>query len=227
MCFSVQADLVAGAALLPVAALSLREVRCAREVPFASLPLVFAAHQLIEAVVWAGKDGHVSPGLTHLAAVAYLVIALPLLPTLVPLAVLLLEPRDRRARVAPFVAVGVVVSAYLTYALVTHHVTVEARPHSLHYSTGVQNGAVWGALYIAAVIGPAVLSGYRSIVVFGVANLVGLSVVAWLYTDAFVSLWCVYAAIVSVLVLAHLLRRRRLPEELRLSGDSPERVSVS
>ena len=36
MCFSPEADLVAGIALLPVAALSLREVRHVREVPFAA-----------------------------------------------------------------------------------------------------------------------------------------------------------------------------------------------
>jgi hypothetical protein len=63
MCFSVTADLAAGAALLPVAALSLREVRQWRELPCASLAAIFAAHQLIEAFVWAQQDGDVSPAL--------------------------------------------------------------------------------------------------------------------------------------------------------------------
>ena len=45
---------------------------------------------------------------------------------------------------------------------------------------------------------------------FGVVNLVGLTVVAWAYRDAFASLWCVYAAVSSVLVLVHLAHR---PEE--------------
>ena len=40
MCFSAEADLIVGVGLLPVAAVSLREVRRLREVPFASLPLV-------------------------------------------------------------------------------------------------------------------------------------------------------------------------------------------
>lgn len=48
MCFSLEADLAVGLALLPVGVLSLREVRRPREVPFASLPLVFSAHQLLE-----------------------------------------------------------------------------------------------------------------------------------------------------------------------------------
>jgi len=52
VCFSVEADLVAGAALLPIGVVTLREVRHVRELPFAALPLLFAAHQLVEALVW-------------------------------------------------------------------------------------------------------------------------------------------------------------------------------
>lgn len=82
------------------------------------------------------------------------------------------------------------------------------------YHTGVENGAVWAVLYIAAVIGPALMSGYRSIVAFGLLNLMGLIVVAVLYSRGFASLWCVYAAAASILVLLHMVRRRRLPTRI-------------
>jgi hypothetical protein len=218
MCFSVQADVVAGLFLLPVGVLSLREVRHVREVPFASLPLVFAAHQLVEALVWAGTEGAVSCSVQHAAAVGYLIVALAVLPTLVPLAVLLLEPQGARLRVAPFVALGVVVSAYLGYVLATHPVGVVAFPHALDYDFGLESSLWWAVLYILAVIGPSVLSGYPSIVAFGVLNLVGLTVVAILYAEAFASLWCVWAGVTSVLVLVHMVRRRRLPDPHRLRG---------
>jgi hypothetical protein len=218
MCFSVQADVVAGLVLLPVGVLALREVRHVREVPFASLPLVFAAHQLVEAVVWAGTEGTVSCSVQHGAAVGYLIVALVVLPTLVPLAVLLLEPHQARLRVAPFVALGVVVSTYLAYVLATHPVGVVAFPHALDYDFGLTNSLWWAVLYIVAVIGPSVLSGYPSIVAFGVLNLVGLSVVAITYAEAFASLWCVWAGLTSVLVLLHMIRRRRLPDPHRLQG---------
>ncbi len=229
MCFSVEADLVAGTALLPVAALSLREVRCAREVPFAALPLLFAGHQLVEAVVWAGAEGHVSGGLQHLAAVAYAVFALPVLPTLVPLAVLLLEPPgSARRRVAPFVGLGLLVSVFLAWALVTGGVQATAHPHAITYGVDLPMGWLWAGLYIVAVIGPSLLSGYRSIVAFGALNLVGLTVVAIVYAQAFASLWCIYAAAASVTVLVHMYRRRHLPDDHRLHGEPlvPEHVSV-
>jgi len=213
------ADLVVGAALLPVAALSLREVRHQRELPFALLPAIFAAHQFIEAAVWAGQDGELAPGTAHLAMIAYLLIALPLLPTYVPLAVLLLEPRGARLRVAPFVLLGAIVSAYLAFVLLARPVGVTRHQHALAYHTGIQHGGLWTLLYIVAVIGPAVLSGYRSIVAFGVLNLVGIIVVGLIYIREFASLWCIYAAAASVLVLLHMVRRRRLPDPHRLRGE--------
>ncbi len=228
MCFSLQADLVAGAALTPIGILALREVRCAREIPFASLPLLFALHQLVEALVWAAADGYVSPHVGHAAAVAYVIFAVPILPTLMPLAVLLLEPRKARWRVAPFVGLGVVVSGVLTVALLTHPVTVSVHPHALGYGTGVSNGAFWTVLYIVAVIGPSVLSGYPTIVAFGVVNLVGLILVAIVYVEAFASFWCILAGIASVLVLVHMLRRRRLVDDDRMRGvQSPRRRARS
>jgi hypothetical protein len=218
MCFSVQSDLAVGVALLPVGALALREVRQVRELPFASLPLLFAAHQLIESLVWAGADGTVSREVQSAATMAYLVIALPVLPLLVPLAVLLLEPRTARRRVVGFAVLGAAVSAYFALVLLTSPVSVTVHPYALEYHTGVTNGWLWTALYIGAVIGPSVLSGYRSIVVFGVVNLVGLTLVALLYVEGFISLWCLQAAAASLLVLVHLIRRRRLPDADRLEG---------
>ncbi|MCW2795494.1 DUF6629 family protein [Nocardioides sp.] len=218
MCFSVEADLIAGVALLPVGVLALREVRHPREVPFASLPLLFALHQLVEALVWAGASGDVSDGVQRAAALAYVLFALPVLPTLVPLAVLMLEPRDARLRVAPFVALGLVVSAYLTVAVLQGPVEVRVHAHALAYGVGLENVTLWTVLYIAAVIGPSLLSGYPSIVAFGVLNLVGLTVVALLYREAFASLWCVYAACTSVLIVLHMVLRRRLTDPQRLQG---------
>ena len=206
MCFSTTADLVAGSALTPVAAASLARARAAREVPFAALPAIFAVHQLVEALVWAGDDGDISAQLAHAAAVFYAFIAFPLLPTLFSLAVVLLDPRPAR-RAMPFVALGAVVSAYFGYSMAVHGVAVTAHAHALSYNIGTSNGWVWGVLYVVAVIGPALLSGSPTIIAFGVVNLVGLTVVAIAYAKAFASLWCVYAALTSVLVLLHMIRR--------------------
>ncbi|WP_205314516.1 DUF6629 family protein [Nocardioides houyundeii] len=216
----MSADLTAGVALLPVAVVSLREVRTARELPFASLPLLFALHQLTEALVWHGASDYVSAGVQHAAALIYVLFAYPVLPVLVPLAVLLLEPHGRRQRVAPFVLLGAVVAAYLLWAVLDGPLVVREEPHALVYGVGLTYGTMWAVLYVVAVIGPSVLSGYPSIVVFGLLNLVGLTVVAIVYVEAFASLWCVYAALISTLVTVHMVLRRRLSDLHRLEGQA-------
>jgi hypothetical protein len=218
VCFSLEADLAVGVALVPVGILALREVRRARELPFAALPMLFAVHQLIEAVVWAGVEGGVTAAAQHAAAVAYLIIALPLLPVLVPFAVILLEPNGARLRVVPFLALGGIVASYFGASLASAPVGVVVHAHALVYETGIRHGALWSVPYVIAVIGASVCSGYRSIVAFGWVNLVGLSVVGVAYQDAFASLWCLYAAAASVLVLVHMVRRRRLPDLDRVHG---------
>jgi hypothetical protein len=209
VCFSTTADIAAGTALVPVAAVSLRAVQHRRQIPFAALPALFSLHQLIESLVWAGQDGDVSAGLAHAAAVAYVVIALPLLPALFPIAVLLIEPRATRARIVPFLAVGLAVSAVLGMALMRHGVTVTEHPHALEYAIGVPDATLWTVLYVGATMGSALLSSSRLIVAFGVVNGIGLTVVALAYAEAFASLWCVYAALASVLVMAHMIVSRR------------------
>ncbi len=222
VCFSLPADLVAGAVLAPIAVLSLREVRTRRELPFALLPTVFCAHQLIEALVWLGVEGRVPGWVQAAAALAYVLIALPLLPLLVPTAILLLEPRGYRMRGVPFVALGAVVAAVLLSAVLDGPIEVVRLDHALAYQVGLPAALLWVVLYVVAVTGPALMSGYRSIVAFGVLNVVGLTAVALLYAEAFASLWCVYAALTSVLILVHLRRRRRLPDPHRLEGEPHE-----
>lgn len=218
MCFSLSADLVVGTVLLPVAVLALREVQHWREWPFALLPSVFAV-PVHRGRNLGGAGRRSLRRATQFAIRAHLFIALPLLPTLFPLSVLLLEPRGVRLRVAPFVALGAVVSAYLAVVVLAHPVVVIEHPHALQYQTAVENQYVWTVLYVVAVIGPALMSGYTSIVAFGALNLLGLTVVAMFYVQAFASLWCIYAAAISTLLL-HMVRRRQLPDSHRLRGEA-------
>lgn len=223
MCFSLEADLIAGAALLPIGVLSLTKVREARELPLGSLPLLFSIHTLVEALVWAGADGRVGAGVAHTAAVAYVLFALPFLPTFVPAAVLLLEEGRRRWAVLPFLALGIAVSAYMAWHVAANGVRVSAHDHALVYHVSLGDRELWTGLYVLAVMGACLVSRHRYVVAFGVVNVVGLSVVAWAYVDAFASLWCVYAAVSSVLILVHLTHRPSERTPQRSASDAHAR----
>jgi hypothetical protein len=97
VCFSVQADLVGGAALTAIAVDTLIHTRGRPDHrAFAALPLLFGLHQLDEALVWWQLQGHLPSAVGTVATWIYLLFAFVVLPTYVPFAVRALEPAGRR-----------------------------------------------------------------------------------------------------------------------------------
>jgi hypothetical protein len=207
VCFSFHADLAAGAALTPIAVAALRAAPSKQYLPIAALPAVFAAHQLIESLVWAGFDGSVSRGLYTAAIHAYLVIAQVLLPVLVPIGMLLTEPsRARRWIMATCLAVGVATAVRFGWIIFAHDVGAHEARHVIIYRTDIHIGTFSTAGYVIATCLSVLVSSKRYLLAFGVANIIGLGLAALIRYEAVTSVWCLYAALVSFLVLVSLRR---------------------
>ncbi|HZE50215.1 MAG TPA: DUF6629 family protein [Jatrophihabitantaceae bacterium] len=206
MCFSAQADVVGG---VVVGALGFDAVRHVRQqhdhLAFAALPVLLAAHQLDEAFVWWGLQGHVSAGVGRVAMWIYLLFAFVVLPTYVPLAIRALEPPGRRRAVMTgFVALGGVVSVLLLAAMVRGPVTAELGDHHISYGIHLHAGLLVVSAYVAATCCSAIFSGYRHIAIFGAVNLIAVAALAKLTIDGFASLWCGMAALTSIAIALHL-----------------------
>ena len=206
MCFSPQADLVGG---IVIAAIGVDAVRSARKrqgvVVLAALPLLLGFHQMIEALVWLGLQGHVPHDLERIALWAYLLIAFVVLPVFVPIAVLLNEPSPRRRwAMAPLVMLGLAVAGDLFESMARGPVNVALHPYHLAYVVDLSNGILVTALYVAAVCGTLLLSSRQRVVTFGIVNLVAIGVIAWLTFDGFASVWCGWAAISSAAIALHM-----------------------
>jgi hypothetical protein len=206
VCFAPQADVAGGIVVTAIGIDAYRNLRGrSNHLLLATLPLVLGAHQLIEAFVWWGLDGNVPHSVGRLAMWLYLLIAFVLLPIFVPLAVLALEPtRHRRQRMIPFVALGAVVSTILLVALLRGPVTASARPYHIAYSIRLSHGGIIVVLYVAAICGALFFSGYRHVVIFGLANLVAVAIIARLTIDGFASVWCGYAAVSAGAIALHM-----------------------
>ncbi len=204
MCFSAQADLVTGVAVGVVGVDALRHVSSRRELPLASLPMLFAAHQLIETFVWWGLDGHVAWSVARAAVYVYLVIAF-VLPVVVPLWVLAVEPSPRHREVMTLcVGVGVGVTAVLLVGLARGPVNAQDAGHRIAYHIGGSPGVALLVLYVVATCGALLASSSRPIALFGIANLAAVTVLAVLTTGNIASLWCAWAAVSSVAIAWHL-----------------------
>ncbi len=211
MCFSPVGDLVGGAVVVAIGVEACRHVKGRSEnLAIATLPLLLGLHQIDETFVWWGLQGHVSQSVGHVAMWIYLVVALVLLPFLVPLLLAIFEPSPhRRWRYGPFLLLGLYVSAVILEAMIAGHPTARLGAYHVAYSIGLQHGVLIIGLYIVATCGSLLVSGNRSLVWFGAFNIVAVIVLAFLCASGFTSLWCFYAAIVSGAIALHL--RSRLP----------------
>ena len=205
MCFSPQADVAGGLVICAIGIDAVRHVRQRRELlALAWIPLLLGAHQFIEALVWLWLQGQVPRGIGHVALWAYLLIAFVVLPVFVPLSVVALEPTTRRKwMMAPFALIGAVIAVILLAAMVRGPVGVQLAPYHLSYGLRVTDGFLIVALYVVAVCGPLLMSGYRNVVIFGIVNLVAVIVIARLTVAGFASVWCAWAAVSSAAIALH------------------------
>jgi hypothetical protein len=206
VCFSPEGDLAGGLVVTAIGIDACRHLKGRNNyLLLAATPVLLGAHQIDESLVWWGLQGHVPHLAGRIAMWIYLVIAFVVVPILVPLAILRLAPTTRRRwLLVPFVALGMGVATVLLTTMFRDHVTVKLGHYHLAYTIGLRHGLLVIGLYIVATCGSLLVSGYRHIVIFGVANLVAVVILARLTADGFASLWCFYAALASGAISLHM-----------------------
>lgn len=105
-----------------------------------------------------------------------------------------------RRRLNFLLALGVATAAGLAAAVATGPVTAEIRGHTVGYSVHLSHPAVLVAGYLLATVGSLLLSGDRWLLVLGVVVGVGAAACFTLWRLEFVSTWCAFAALWSVLL---------------------------
>ncbi len=209
MCFSATANFAGSAVLGTIGVATLAEVRNRREVLLAAMPCLFALHQFTEGFVWLGLDRGM-PLLAHDAGAAYVLYAQGLLPVLMPLSIFLIEPTRRKQRqMFGFLMLGTLLALYILWGLIAYPLQVSALAHGIIYENVMTVTTPVAVIYVIATCGAMFFSGFRSIVLMGWANLIGLLIVMEVRRYEFTSLWCAYAAVVSVLIYIFFRRKRK------------------
>jgi len=212
MCFSATASFSVGASLTLLGSLTIRtasaSVNARKQLPFAAIPLLFGVQQLVEGSLWLSLE-HQFAWLQTLTTYLFTFFSHILWPAFVPFAVAMLEkggtgaiPPWRWRMLWALRITGIVVAFMLAGLVATEPLTAVAGSHIVYVTPFFYDWPMM-VLYIAATCLSALISSQRMVRLFGALVFVFFFVSYWFYTEAFFSVWCFFAAILSAVIYLH------------------------
>jgi len=218
MCFSTTASFTVGGSLIALGALTLKQTTTPSERPLASIPLLFGIQQCVEGLLWLSLQ-HDLAGLQGITTYLFTLFSHIIWPAFVPYAVARMEINPepwRQKAMWGFRVTGIVIAAPLLAIVATQPLTAVAEEHIVYATTSFYDWQML-ALYVGATCLAPLFSSHALIRLFGLSVFVFCIIAYWFYTEAFFSVWCFFAAPLSLLVHLHLWRSRQT-EALRPAG---------
>lgn len=204
MCFSAPASFIASAGLLVIGAITIYRSANTPQRIFAGIPLIFSVQQFSEGLLWLSLS---CPDFAHFysgAMYVFLAFAQVVWPSFVPLTVLLLEKAPGRKKILRvLLGIGLFTSAYLLYSLLRYPVSAHADGHHIRYELDFPFWNQWysGVTYILASVLPPFISSIKRLRLFAVILLLSYLVSRIFYEDYLISVWCYFAAVLSICTL--------------------------
>ena len=206
MCFSATASFVAGGVLAATGGLTLARAKTKEELPLASIPLLFGIQQTIEGVIWISFG---RPALNAAMTYAYLMFAYVLWPIFIPLVFLLIETNSVRKNILKVLSLlGFVMGMYLLYFVFADPGKAHIVNQSIAYDYRHLHKLLPLTLYVVVTCGSGLVSIQKTVNVFAIAALLSFLLTYWFFNTTFISVWCFFAAVLSVLIYAYFTRRR-------------------
>jgi len=207
MCFSAEASFGASTVLCVTGVVAMTKAKTTAQRLFAVIPFLFAVQQFAEGMLWLSlKD----PGLEawqYFFTYTFLVFAMMIWPVWIPLTAWLLEKDARRKKtIAILLIIGSVVFAGIAYVLWMYRVQVVPAHHHLHYEfnfpTKSRTGIViFSLLYFIATIASPIVSGIKRMKWLGISFAASYLFAVIFYGGFVVSVWCFFAALLSIVVI--------------------------
>ena len=204
MCFSASASFIAGTSLCAVGVATLKRTEARNELPFATIPLLFGIQQLTEGVIWLAFS-HDAPLLKQTMTDLYSIFSHVLWPMYVPFAMGVMEAVPwRKKAIFAFGAAGIIVGLYLLYSIVTRPVVAEVVGSHIVYVSPHFYLIPMIVFYLAATCVSCFFSSHGFVRLFGVLALLSYIAAYIIHVVALVSIWCFFAAVLSLLIYVHL-----------------------
>ena len=204
MCFSSTASFVSGSVLTVAGAISLSSAKEKKQKLFAAIPLIFGAQQFLEGLLWLVLPDPSNKESIQLLTLLFLFFAQVVWPLWVPLSVWVYEEDAKRKNtLLLFLGIGIVVSGYLAYCLINFDVAAVMKEHHIQYQLSFIQKIVpiSGWLYFVTTVIPPFISTCHRMRILGTIIFLSYVVSKVYFNDYLISVWCFFAAILSVLVI--------------------------
>ncbi len=195
MCFSAPVSFATSAALSYAGGKTLRHARPHKRL-VALIPFFFAVQQAIEGVQWLVEKPSTC---SQILGYGFLFFAFLVWPIWLPLSVWYAEHVAWRKRVLlVMLGAGMTMSAYLLTVLFHEPLSIVPRSASLLYGIEIPYFFVGVCAYVLVTTGSFLVSSDRKLRMFGALSFIAAAIAWIVFSYAFTSVWCFFAAALSV-----------------------------
>lgn len=202
MCFSAHASMISTALLIVMGIVSLKKAYPHKALyAFASIPLFFGIQQAFEWLVWTGFDYNISEYIYY-GSLGFLFFALIFWPIWIPFSLYQLEHRPNKKKILKWFSIfGVIFSLLVLMRGCCSFTTLISQQH-LEYSVPGLNAHpfILAIGYVLATIIPFFIASYHMLWIFGLSLAFAFIASAAMFAGTITSIWCFFAALLSVLV---------------------------
>jgi len=206
------ASFISGTLLMAVGIVTVKKNQNLQYILFAAIPLIFAVQQLTEGFIWLALQNKNYANLLKPFAYLFSVFSQIVWPAWIPLSILILEKKSGRNIILSILSIlGLFVSVSLGYHLIKYGVIAEIREHHIDYDFRNSLGMppFISIFYVIVILVPPFVCSLKIMWSLGLAVLVSFIITTLLYENYLISVWCFFAAVISVVVYFILREIRR------------------
>ena len=203
MCFSAGASFASGIVISTIGVVTVKEVYKPSQRVFAIIPLLFGIQQLAEGCLWITLSRTDFVIVKKISTYVFLITAQVLWSWVIPLSVLLMEEEPRRRKILRvMLVIGVALSMYYAFYLFFHKVTSQILDCHILYTTESPESLalLTFILYLAVTVASFFVSSIRRMYLLGIIMALSCLMAAVIYKLYLTSVWCFFAAIISIFI---------------------------
>lgn len=203
MCFSAEASFAGGIIISAIGVATVTKVHKSSQLVFASIPLFFGIQQITEGVLWLTLPNPDYLSIQKFSTYLFLIMAEVLWPMMIPLSVLFMEENPKKKIIMRlFLILGACLSAYYATCIILFNVNPEIMGFHIQYHTNFPKSLalIAFAIYLTVTITPLIISSVKKTHLLGILMFLSCAVTAFFFTQYLTSVWCFFAAIISVVI---------------------------